>query len=197
MPVSRLAFAAALLLAACSGKGGGQAADDAGNVTADAPAGITNARVGVPADFNVLDACSLLDRRIVAEVMGSPVKLATLGDMVTAPTDATAGFSNCTYTLENGLTPQFFARWSPEPDTADPATVAKEAAEVMSSKAEAVPGMKEPVFWVEGPGQLHIFPDKQKYLFFTMMFMAPNSMKRVHEAEAKGWAIAMAKRAGY
>jgi hypothetical protein len=186
-------LAGALALAAC---GGGESADNAGNVTAEPPAGITNAKVGLPANFNATDACSILDRNVVAEVMGSEVKSAEVST-VTAPTDATAGFSNCTYTLANGLTPQFFARWSPTPDSTPAAAeeTVKQAADLLGKTPEKVAGLKSPAWWVSGTNQLHIFPDAQRYVFFTMFFSGVKP--KPSDEQAKAWALGMAKRAGY
>ena len=180
----------ALLLAAC----GGQGADNAGNVTAEAPAGITNAKVGAPADFDVTDACKILDRAIVAEVMGSAVTAAEVSG-ATAATDASAGFSNCAFTLANGLQPQFFARWSPSADATTPAETVKQAGALMSVTPEPVAGLKSPAWWLPKMNQLHVCPDAQRYVFFTMYF--PGATPKPSDAQGKAWAIALAKRAGY
>jgi hypothetical protein len=184
---AKLAFAGAALLALAACGGSGEQADKGSEVEAEAPAGITNARVAPPSDFNVADACTILSRDTVGSALGSQVT-ETAVDSATAATDATAGFSNCTYTLADGRAPQFFARWDPTGSSNGEETI-KGIAEFAPQPPVEVPGLKNRAWWVGGLNQLHIFPDRQRYVFFTFMSEEPD--------KAKADAIALARQAGY
>ena len=96
-------LAAAAALAGCGG--GGQKADNAGNVTAEVPAGITAAKIADARRFPGDRCLPILDRKIVADVMGSAVTKAEVST-ATAPTTDTAGFSNAPTRWPTGSTPQ-------------------------------------------------------------------------------------------
>ena len=177
--VMSLATMAALALTAC----GGSAEKAAG-------AGESAEASGAPASFDATDACALLDKGIVSAALGSPVTATELSS-VTQPTETSAGFSNCTYTLADGRKPQFFTRWSPI-DDGDPEGIARTRAgiaELAPQPPVDVPEVGGSAFWVGGMNQLHIFPAKDRYVFFTLM--------GEEAAKAKADAIALAKKAGY
>lgn len=145
---------------------------------------------GMPAGFNATDACALLDKDIVERTLGSTVS-ATKLEGVVQPTDGTAGFSYCVYELADGRKPSFFTRWSPIVDS-DAAGIAKTRAgiaELSKISPVDVPEVGTGSFWVGGMNQLHIFPAKDRYVFFTFLGQ--------DEATAKADAIKLAKAAGY
>lgn len=168
---STLCAVLSLALAACDGAGSSPAASES----------------GMPANWKATDACAMLDKGTVGEVLGSPVSKAELST-VTEPTDATAGFSMCSYTLADGKTASLLTRWSPVPDNSVDA-IAKTRAmseETAPGKVVDVPGIGHDAYWVGGAlAQLNWFIGDDRYANITLFGFDPAKARPLAEALAR------------
>ena len=101
--MSKYLIAASLactLLAGCGSSEGGGSAGGGG---------------GMPGNWKATDACGIVDKAEMAEVMRSAVSEASLS-MVHEPDEATAGVSECGYILADGSRVSVLTRWSPISD---------------------------------------------------------------------------------
>jgi hypothetical protein len=137
-----------------------------------------------------LDACEVLPKADVEKVIGEMVKSANLS-RVTEGTEATAAFSQCTYTTDSGNSVEFFARRSPINDnTPEAIQKAKDTMKDFAKKGlEDLTGLGKTAYWVGSPiNQLHVFAGENIYVYFTMRGIKT-------EPEAKAKAIQLAHRA--
>ena len=187
---TRAAIAAglALVLASCGGASqpGGDGAPDA----TTAPA--SNA---MPAKWNATDACSILDKAVVAEALKIEITETQL-DSVKEPDAITAGTSECSYLDATG-TPAatLMTRWSPMNDNS-PGTIgiAREAAasalKAMSDEPlEDIHGLGKAAFFVPTINQLQVFIDDARMIVVT-------SSRVPSGTSAKDIAVALAHKAG-
>ena len=124
----------------------------------------------MPASWKATDACAMLDKGVVGQVLGSAVTKAELST-VTEPTDATAGLSMCSYTLADGKTASLLTRWSPVPDNSVDAIKRTRAMseETAPGKVVDVPGIGHNAYWVGGPlAQLNWFMGEDRYANLTL-----------------------------
>lgn len=122
-----------------------------------------------PTGWDAADACSILDKAVVAEVMGARVTSAELG-RVTGGTRQMAAFSECTYHLADGRRFSFFARKSPVLDnTPDALAQAKLAAALYAEvPPQDVPGVGRAAFWLHDVNQLQFFLGEDRYAYVSL-----------------------------
>lgn len=181
------ALSGALLLSGCGGAdttANGAANGTAPDVAVAAPKG------GMPADWKATDACSIIDKATMAQVLGTPVTETMLG-IVNQPGAATAATSECTYMTGEGRA-TVMTRWSPIADNTDDAINAAKAtmkqtmAAFGGGEVEEVPGLGKRAFWVAKVDQLQSFISEDRMVLITV----PSG------AGSKDKAIALAKKAG-
>lgn len=175
----------AALLAACgaqppTGANEGAAATETGAAAAG----------GMPANWQATDACTIIDKATMAEVLGTPVTGTELG-LVHQPGAADAATSECTYTLADGRA-TLMTRWSPINDNVEGSINAarsamKQVVGMMGrGKVEDIAGLGKASIWVDGVGQLQTFIDDARMVTITV----PDG------PGAKDKAIALARKAG-
>ncbi|WP_326525793.1 hypothetical protein [Sphingomonas sp.] len=177
---------AALLLASC---GGGTGDATGGNATATADAPATGA---MPAGWKATDACSVIDKAAMSEVLGRPVTETSLA-LVHEPTPggSDAGTSECTYMLDGGRA-TVMTRWSPINDNTDGAintarsTMKQTLAAFGGGEVEDIAGLGKASIWVGKVNQLQTFIGEDRMVLITV----PTG------ADAKDKAIALARKAG-
>lgn len=173
---------ACLLLAGCGG-----ASDGEGEADTAAAEG------GMPANWKATDACSIIDKAEMGEVMKSEVSETSVA-FVHEPGAADAGTSECTYIFADGGRASVMTRWSPIADNTDEAiatarsTTAATVAAFTDKPVEDVPGVGKSAFFVPGINQFNVFLDDSRMMIITLG-SAPNE-------EAKDRAIALVAKAG-
>lgn len=179
---------ASLALASC--KGEAPAAD--GAATAEAAKAGKQAS-GLPGDWNATDACTIIDRAEMGEIMKAEVKSTQL-DLVHQPSGTDAATSQCSYKFAEGLDATLMTRWSPIKDNTPEAIAAAKSASQAALKTfsdrkiEDIPGLGKGAFFVPGINQLDVFIDDAR--------MITLSIPSASDSEAKDLAIALAKKAG-
>lgn len=176
-----VALAGALVLVGCGSKGG--ETDKAAEAA------------GVADGWKATDACSVLDKAVVAEALKQPAGETMLG-LVNEAGTATAATSECTYTGADGATvAQLMTRRSPIADNTPETIAAARSAGQAAMKAfsdkpfEDVPGLGKAAFFAPGIDQLTVFIDDSRMITVTV--------RKVPEgASGKDLAIALAKKAG-
>ena len=185
--ISKIAapFGGILMLAACGGS-------PTGNAAGDVPAAAAESG-GMPANWKATDACSVLEKADVGQVLGTVVESTSLA-LVHEPGASDAGTSECTYMLAGGGRATVMTRWSPIADNTPDAMKAARNATAAAMKAfsdkpvEDVPGVGKSAFFVPGVNQLNAFIGDDKFIIITLT-SAPND-------KAKDMAIALARKAG-
>jgi len=181
-----LAGSACVLLAGCGG-GGSSESGASGEAAEAAGTG------GMPADWKATDACSIIDKAEMAEVMKTEVTETSLG-LVHEPDGMTAATSDCTYTLKDGGTVTVMTRWSPTADNTPETIAATRSASASALKAfsdkplEDVPGVGKAAFMVPGINQFNVFLDDSRMMVI--------SLGGVPAGEEKERAIALVGKAG-
>ena len=172
---------ACILLAGCGGQGEGE-----GGSGTEVAAG------GMPANWKATDACSIIDKAEMGEVMKSEVTDATVA-LVHEPDTSAAATSECSYILADGGRASVMTRWSPIDDNT-PESIAltrSTMAETMSAftdkQIEDVPGVGKAAFFVPGVNQFNVFLDDARMMIITLT-SAP-------DAEAKDRAVALVAKA--
>ena len=177
------AAAAVFVLAGCDATPAGNNAD--GSATKSASGDKT-----MPANFKASDACAILDKAVVAEVLKTKVSEAMLG-LAHESTGNEAATSECTYLTDAGRA-SFQARWSPIDDnTADAIKATRSTTEqtmkaFSDKKIEDIPGLGKAAFFVPGINQLNVFIGEDKFAVIT----TPGG------AAGREQAIALAKKIG-
>lgn len=186
---TRLMAIAGLSLLALAGCGESGTKDAAGSTTQGA------ASAGGPAGWNAADACSILDKAAVAEILKQPVTEAQLS-LVSEAGSATAAGSQCVYVgAEGGAVATLMTRWSPINDNTPEAiatarSVSAAAIKSFSDKPlEDVPGLGKAAFLAVPISQLNVFIDDARMIVVT-------ADKVPDGANGKDIAIALAKKAG-
>ncbi|MBO9714866.1 hypothetical protein [Sphingomonas sp.] len=173
--MTRLTFllaAGGLLLSGCASEPGASGANGtAANAAAEAESG-----------FKAEDACAMLPKEKVAEVVGLKVTSAKL-DRVTKLTQDSAGFSTCTYEFAGGGSLDFFARQSPVNDNTLTAIENTKQGLVanMGAKITELPDLGNGSFSAEPGAQLHVFRGGNRYFYF--MSIIPPAGKPMLELE--------------
>lgn len=186
MGLTAIAGLSLLALAGCGKSGGsdGGGAATQGATSADGRAG-----------WNAADACAILDKAVVAEILKQPVTEAQLS-LVNEAGSATAATSQCVYVgAEGGSVATLMTRWSPINDnTAEAIATARSvtaaAIKPFSDKPlEDVPGLGKAAFLAVPISQLNVFIDDARMIVVT-------AEKVPDGANGKDIAIALAKKAG-
>lgn len=173
----------------CALAGCGSGGDKAGGSTAEKP----TEGGGMPANWKATDACSILDKAAVAEVLKREVGETSLA-LVHEPGTADAGTSECTYAGPDGNVASLMARWSPINDqTAETIAAARSTAaaamKAFGKTPEDVPGLGKGAFFAPGIDQLTVFIDDARMIVVT-------AQKVPDGVSGKDAAIALAKKAG-
>lgn len=179
------ALGCALALSACGGGG-----DDTGKAQ---PEGKTAAADGQPANWKATDACSILPKAAVAEILKRDVAETGLA-LVHEPGAAEAGTSECTYSGADGNVASLQARWSPIADNTAETIAAARTAGAAALKAfgkvpEDVPGLGKAAFYAPGIDQLTVFLDDSRMIVVT-------AQKVPDGTTGKDAVIALARKAG-
>ncbi len=82
-------------------------------MTAGSDDGTAVAAGGMPANWKATDACSIVDKAEMGEVMKSEVTDATRSRWCMSRASAAAGTSECSYILADGGRASVMTRWSP------------------------------------------------------------------------------------
>jgi hypothetical protein len=171
------------LLAGC----GGEAAKDSAPATKEAAAG--------PAGWNAADACSILSKEAVAEVLTQEVSDAQLS-LVHEAGAAEAATSQCTYLGKDGASiATLMARWSPINDNTQAAIDQARSAAAVAIKAftdkpiEDLPGLGKAAFITPGIDSLNVFVDDARMIIVTPQKLPDGAL-------GKDIAVALAKKAG-
>lgn len=177
--IHRFAFPAILLpLAACGSGGAGG---------------------GALGSWKATDACALLDKAKVAQVMGQPVAETKLAPVVEDSGNGVS-FSNCTYTMADGRMVSFMARNSTDAahTPADIANTKKQLADMSPQQFEDVPGLGRTAYWSTGLKQLNVYLDEHRWLIFTFTFAGTGMMHNQGSSdELKAKAVALARAGGF
>ncbi len=177
---------ACLLLTGCGSKG-----SDAGAVADEGEAAAAGGNM--PAAWKATDACSIVDKAEMGEVMQAEVTETALG-LVHEPDASSAGTSECTYSFKDGGSVTVMTRWSPIADnTADAiaatrSTTASTMAAFSDKKLEDIPGVGKAAFFVPGINQFNVFLDDSRMMILTLGGMSAD--------QAKQRAIALVGKAG-
>lgn len=150
---------------------------------------------GMPADWNATDACTILDKSVVAAVMKTEISESRVS-MVHEPNGAEAATSACNYLRGDGASmANIQVRWSPIGDNT-PETMAltkKTTFETMNAfteaKIEDIPNLGISAFLVPRFDQLTVFIDKARMITVTVE-------KVPDGASGKDIAIELARKAG-
>jgi hypothetical protein len=189
---SVIAAVAAVALTGCQGGGTATADDGAAGDSAAAPARQASAGA-MPAGWDATDACSIIDKAVMADILKTEVTEAKL-DMVHRPDGVTAATSQCSYTLAGGGSAALMTRWSPIADNTAESIAATRSAGAAAVKAftdrpvEDVPGVGKAAFFVPGINQFNVFLDDSRMVIITLA-SAPND-------KARDMAVALARKAG-
>jgi hypothetical protein len=150
---------------------------------------------GGHAGWSAADACSILDKAAVAEILKQPVADAQVS-LVSEAGSATAATSECTYIgAEGGSIARLSARWSPINDNTPEAIATARSATAAAMKAfsdkplEDVPGLGKAAFLAPQIDQLTVFIDDARMIVVTAE-KVPNG------ASGKDIVMALAKKAG-
>lgn len=178
---------AAIALAGCKGEA------PAGEGAAAGAADSAEAAGKSPTNWNAADACTIIDKAEMGEVMKAAVT-STQIDLVHESSGSEAATSQCTYKFAEGLDATLMTRWSPINDNSAEAIAAAKSTSQAALKAfserqvEDVPGLGKSAFFVPGINQLNVFIDDARMIVL--------SIPSAPEAEGKDRAIALAKKAG-
>jgi hypothetical protein len=172
---------ACILLSGCG------SSDKGGDAAVAAAAG------GMPANWKATDACSIVDKGEMGEVMKSAVTETSLA-MVHEPDTSSAATSECSYILADGGRASVMTRWSPIDDNTAESIATTRSTMASTIKAfsdkpiEDVPNVGKAAFFVPKINQFNVFLDDARMVIITLP-SAP-------DATAKDQAIALAGKAG-
>ncbi|MEG2941789.1 MAG: hypothetical protein RR969_09460 [Thermomonas sp.] len=153
------------------------------------------ATTGTPAGWNAADACSILDKAAVAEVLGREIASTQLSLVHEADAN-NAATSECAYLGADGASvARLMTRWSPINDNTPEAIAMARSTTAASMKAfsdvplEDIPGLGQAAFLAPTISQLNVFIDEARMLVVTVE-------KVPDGAQGKDLAVSMAKKAG-
>lgn len=187
-------FAVVLIVAGLTGCGqkapepaAGSAPDSTPEVAAAAPA-------TTPA-WNAADACSILDKAAVAEILGREIASTQLS-LVHEAGSTDAATSECAYLGADGASvARLMTRWSPINDNTAESIAMARSSTAAAMKAfssvplEDVPGLGKAAFLAPNISQLNVFIDDARMIMVTVE-------KVPDGASGKDLAVAIAKKAG-
>jgi hypothetical protein len=149
----------------------------------------------LPPWWNATDACSIVDKKVMAEVLKQDVSDAQLS-LTHAHGKADAAMSQCSYVGRDGAgIATLVTRWSPIKDnTADAIAEARATTESAAqafgdAEVEDIPDLGKAAFFVPKINQLTVFIDDQR-----MIMVTPTKLPA--SASGKDLAIALARKAG-
>jgi hypothetical protein len=188
------AFAVMLVLAGLTGCDQ-KAPESTTDVATDSQAEVATAGPETPSGWNAADACSILDKAAVAEILGREIPSTQLS-LVHEAGSADAATSECTYIgADGGSVARLMARWSPINDNTTESIAMARSSTAATMKAfssvplEDVAGLGKAAFLAPNISQLNVFIDDARMIVVTVE-------KVPDGAQGKDLAVAMAKKAG-
>jgi len=187
-------FAVMLVLAGVAGCDQ-KAPDSTAAPAADSKPEVATAATETPSAWNAADACSILDKAAVAEILGREISSTQLS-LVHEAGSADAATSECAYLAADGSSvTRLMTRWSPINDNTTEAIAMARSTTEASMKAfssvslEDVPGLGKAAFLAPNISQLNVFIDDARMIMVTVE-------KVPDGASGKDLAVALAKKAG-
>ena len=173
-----------LITTGCGDSTGSQSNGDS-NIVAAAPAG-----GAPPGNWNATDACSVIGKATLAEIIGQPVTETSL-TLVHESDGTTAATSQCTYRLTDGGQATLMMRWSPIADNSEGAinlarNGLEETLKAFGKSLETIDGLGKAAFWAGLAGQLNVFIGEDK---FVIISIPPGPAAKDH-------AVALARKLG-
>ena len=187
-------FAVLLVLAGLTGCD--QKAPDSNTApAAGSTPGAATVATETPSSWNAADACSIVDKAAVAEILGREIASTQLS-LVHEADGANAATSECAYLGADGASvARLMTRWSPINDNTTEAIAMARSTTEASMKAfssvplEDIPGLGKAAFLAPTISQLNVFIDDARMIMVTVE-------KVPDGAQGKDLAVAMAKKAG-
>ncbi len=165
------------------------------DVATDSKAEVATAATEQPSSWNAADACSILDKAAVAEILGREISSTQLS-LVHEAGSADAATSECTYLGADGASvARLMTRWSPINDNTTESIAMARSSTAATMKAfssvplEDVPGLGKAAFLAPNINQLNVFIDDARMIVVTVE-------KVPDGAQGKDLAVALAKKAG-
>ena len=187
-------FAVLLVLAGLTGCNQ-KAPDSTAAPAADTKPEAATATKETPSAWNAADACSIVDKAAVAEILGREIASTQLS-LVHEADGANAATSECAYLGADGASvARLMTRWSPINDNTTEAIAMARSTTEASMKAfssvplEDIPGLGKAAFLAPTISQLNVFIDDARMIMVTVE-------KVPDGAQGKDLAVAMAKKAG-
>ena len=187
-------FAVLLILAGLTGCNQ-KAPDSTAAPAADTKPEAATATTETPSAWNAADACSIVDKAAVAEILGREIASTQLS-LVHEADGANAATSECAYLGADGASvARLMTRWSPINDNTTEAIAMARSTTEASMKAfssvplEDIPGLGKAAFLAPTISQLNVFIDDARMIMVTVE-------KVPDGAQGKDLAVAMAKKAG-
>lgn len=187
-------FAVMLVLAGLTGCDQ-KAPDSPAAPAADSKPAVATAATETPSAWNAADACSILDKAAVAEILGREIS-STQVSLVHEAGSADAATSECAYLGADGASvARLMTRWSPINDNTTESIAMARSSTAATMKAfssvplEDIPGLGKAAFLAPNISQLNVFIDDARMIVVTVE-------KVPDGAQGKDLAIAMAKKAG-
>lgn len=187
-------FAVLLVLAGLTGCNQ-KAPDSTAAPAADTKPEAATATTETPSAWNAADACSIVDKAAVAEILGREIASTQLS-LVHEADGASAATSECAYLGADGASvARLMTRWSPINDNTIEAIAMARSTTEASMKAfssvplEDIPGLGKAAFLAPTISQLNVFIDDARMIMVTVE-------KVPDGAQGKDLAVAMAKKAG-
>ena len=187
-------FAVLLVLAGLTGCDQ-KAPDNTAAPAADTKPEAATATTETPSAWNAADACSIVDKAAVAEILGREIASTQLS-LVHEADGANAATSECAYLGADGASvARLMTRWSPINDNTTEAIAMARSTTEASMKAfssvplEDIPGLGKAAFLAPTISQLNVFIDDARMIMVTVE-------KVPDGAQGKDLAVAMAKKAG-
>lgn len=187
-------FAVLLVLAGLTGCNQ-KAPDSTAAPAADTKPEAATATTETPSAWNAADACSIVDKAAVAEILGREIASTQLS-LVHEADGANAATSECAYLGADGASvARLMTRWSPINDNTIEAIAMARSTTEASMKAfssvplEDIPGLGKAAFLAPTISQLNVFIDDARMITVTVE-------KVPDGAQGKDLAVAMAKKAG-
>ena len=187
-------FAVLLVLAGLTGCNQ-RAPDSTAAPAADTKPEAATATTETSSAWNAADACSIVDKAAVAEILGREIASTQLS-LVHEADGANAATSECAYLGTDGASvARLMTRWSPINDNTTEAIAMARSTTEASMKAfssvplEDIPGLGKAAFLAPTISQLNVFIDDARMIMVTVE-------KVPDGAQGKDLAVAMAKKAG-
>ena len=187
-------FAVMLVLAGLTGCDQ-KAPDNTAAPETDSKPEVATVAAATLSGWNAADACSILDKAAVAEILGREIASTQLS-LVHEAGSADAATSECAYLAADGASvARLMTRWSPIKDNTTEAIAMARSTTEASMKAfssvplEDVPGLGKAAFLAPNISQLNVFIDDARMIVVTVE-------KVPDGAQGKDLAVALARKAG-